>query len=113
MPSRTFVCPSIIAMITDIIANKIKPGAKVKIYEGKTPFEGLVIARKHGNEAGATFTVRAIIAGVGVEKVYPIHSPAIIKAEIVSSPKKVHRSKLYFVRGLSNANIRRKLDVSL
>src|SRR6185369_1409080 len=92
---------------------KIKPGAKVKIYEGKTPFEGLVIARKHGSEAGATFTVRAMVAGVGVEKVYPIHSPAILKATIVSSPKNVHRSKLYFVRGLSNANIRRKLDVSL
>jgi large subunit ribosomal protein L19 len=100
-------------MITDDIAKKIKPGAKVKIYEGKTPFEGLVIARKHGSEAGATFTVRAMLAGVGVEKVYPIHSPAIVKAVIVSSPKNVHRSKLYFVRGLSNANIRRKLDVSL
>ncbi|MDE2019438.1 MAG: 50S ribosomal protein L19 [Patescibacteria group bacterium] len=100
-------------MISDDIIKQIKPGAKVKIYEGKTPFEGLVISRKHGNEAGATFTVRAIVAGVGVEKVYPVHSPAIVKATIVSSPKKVHRSKLYFVRGLSNANIRRKLDVSL
>ena len=77
---------------------KIQPGAKVKVYEGKTPFEGLVIARKHGSEPGATFTVRAIVAGVGVEKVYPVHSPAIVKVEIVSSPKKVHRSKLYFVR---------------
>ncbi len=100
-------------MITDEIKSKIKPGAKVKIYEGKTPFEGLVIARKHGSEAGATFTVRAMVAGVGVEKVYPIHSPAILKATVVSSPKNVHRSKLYLVRGMSNANIRRKLDVSL
>ncbi len=100
-------------MIAEDIAKKIKPGAKVKVYEGKTPFEGLVIARKHGSEAGATFTVRAMVAGVGVEKVYPIHSPAILKATVVSSPKNVHRSKLYFVRGMSNATIRRKLDVSL
>ena len=100
-------------MISEEISKKIRPGAKVKVYEGKSPFEGLVIARKHGSESGATFTVRAIVAGVGVEKVYPIHSPAIVKAEIVSSPKKVHRSKLYFVRKISGTQIRKKLDVSL
>ena len=100
-------------MIAEDTIKKIRPGAKVKVYEGKTPFAGLVIARKHGSEAGASFTVRAVLAGVGVEKVYPIHSPAIAKVEVVSSPKKVHRSKLYFVRGLSSANLRRKLDVSL
>ncbi|MGC9968890.1 MAG: 50S ribosomal protein L19 [Minisyncoccia bacterium] len=100
-------------MITEEIAKKIKPGAKVRVYEGKTPFEGLVIARKHGTEPGATFTVRTILAGVGVERIYPVHSPAIQKVEIVSSPKKVHRSKLYFVRGISAARIRAKLDTSL
>lgn len=100
-------------MISEEIIKKIRPGAKVRVYEGKTPFEGLVIARKHGAEAGATFTVRTILAGVGVEKVYPVHSPSIVKAEIVSSPKKVHRSKLYFVRGVSGARLRQKLDVSL
>jgi large subunit ribosomal protein L19 len=100
-------------MINEAIINKIKPGAKVKVYEGKTPFAGLVIARKHGSESGATFTVRAIVAGVGVEKVYPLHSPAIVKVEVVSSPKKVHRAKLYFVRKISGARIRQKLDVSL
>jgi large subunit ribosomal protein L19 len=84
-------------MINEETLKRIKPGAKVKVYEGKTPFAGLVIARKHGSEAGATFTVRTILAGVGVEKVYPIHSPSIVKVEVVSSPKKVHRSKLYFV----------------
>ena len=100
-------------MISEEILKKIKPGAKIRVYEGKSPFEGLVIAQKHGKESGATFLVRTVIAGVGVEKVYPIHSPAIMKVEIVSSPKKVHRSKLYFVRNISGANIRRKLDVSL
>ena len=100
-------------MVSEEILKKIKPGAKVKVYEGKTPFSGLVIARKHGNEAGATFTVRTIVAGVGVEKVYPIHSPAIVKIEVVSSPKKIHRAKLYFVRKISGSRIRQKLDVSM
>jgi len=100
-------------MISEEILKKIKPGAKVKVYEGKTPFAGLVIARKHGSEPGATFTVRTTLAGVGVEKVYPIHSPSIVKIEVVSSPKKVHRAKLYFVRKVSAAKIRQKLDVSM
>lgn len=100
-------------MISEEILKKIKPGAKVKVYEGKSPFEGIVISRKHGLEPGGTFAVRAVIAGVGVEKVYPVHSPAILKAEIVSSPKKVGRSKLYFIRDISNARIRQKLGMSL
>ena len=100
-------------MISEEILKKIKPGAKIKVYEGKTPFSGLVIARKHGSEPGATFTVRTTLAGVGVEKVYPIHSPSIVKVEVVSSPKKVHRAKLYFVRKISGAKIRQKLGVSI
>ena len=100
-------------MINEDIIKQIKPGAKVRVFEGKTPFTGLVIARKHGSEPGATFTVRTTLAGVGVEKIYPLHSPAIVKVEIVSSPKKVHRSKLYFVRKISGTRIRQKLDVSL
>ena len=97
-------------MISEETIKKIRPGAKIKVYEGKTPFEGLVISRKHGTEPGATFTVRTVLAGVGVEKVYPIHSPAIVKAEIVSSPKKVHRSKLYYLRTLSPKKAKKKLD---
>jgi large subunit ribosomal protein L19 len=100
-------------MISEEILKKIKPGAKVKVYEGKTPFAGLVLARKHGSEPGATFTVRTTLAGVGVEKVFPIHSPSIVKIDVVSSPKKVHRSKLYFVRKISGAKIRQKLKVSI
>ena len=100
-------------MISEEILKKIKPGARVKVYEGKTPFEGIVISRKHGSEPGATFAVRTILAGVGVEKVYPAHSPSIIKVTIVSSPKKVSRSKLYFIRNISSARIRAKLGMSL
>ncbi len=95
------------------IMEKIRPGAKVKVFEGTTPFEGLVLARKHGKSAGATFTVRTVLAGVGVEKVFPIHSPGISKIEIISSPKKVHRSKLYFVRRVSGAKVRQRLGVSI
>ena len=64
-----------------------------------------------GKEAGATFTVRTVISEVGVEKVYPINSPMIAKVEIVSSPKKVHRSKLYYVRKLSSKGLREKLKI--
>lgn len=92
---------------------KIKPGAKVRIYEGTTPFEGLVISRKHGKEAGATFTIRSVVAGVGVEKVFPIHLPSLTKVQVISTPKKIHRSKLYFVRTSSGSRIRKKLGVSL
>lgn len=100
-------------MLNENDFKKIKPGVKVRVYEGKTPFEGVVIARKHGSEAGATFTVRTILAGVGVEKVYPLHSPNIVKLEVVSAPKKVHRSKLYFIRKMSSRRIQQKLGVSL
>ena len=100
------------------IIARIRPGARVRVFstsrgENASPFEGLVIARKHGEEAGATFTVRAVIAGVGVEKIFPIHSPTITKIEVLSSPKKVHRSKLYFVRKMSGARIRQKLGTSV
>ena len=116
-------------MIPSEIMKQIKPGAKVKVHSswgarlsdgqgsaeggGTSMFDGLVIARKHGSEVGATFTVRSMVAGVSVEKVFPLHSPAITKVQIVSSPKKVHRSKLYFVRGMSAARVRQKLGVSV
>ena len=81
-------------MIAKELLEKIKPGATVRVWEkikeGEkerlSKFEGLVLARKHGSEIGATFTVRASLAGVGVEKIYPIHSPRIGKVEIINSP---------------------------
>ncbi len=104
-------------LMDEKILEQIKPGAKIKLWEkikeGKktreTPFEGIVIARKHGGEAGATFTVRTTLQDVGVEKIYPIHSPNISRVKILSSPKKIHRSKLYYLRGLSPKKIREKL----
>ena len=102
-------------MINEDTLPKIKPGAKVKVWEGTAtaPFEGIVLARKHGKEVGATFTVRGMYAGVGVEKVYPINTPIISKVDIVSSPKKIHSSKIYWVRKASGTRIRQRLGVSI
>ncbi len=84
----------------------------VKIVEkGKTRtqmFEGLVIARKHGTEAGATFTVRKISHGVGVERIFPLYSPTIEKIDIIRRAK-VRRAKLYFIRDKVTKAIRRKM----
>ncbi len=96
---------------------RIKPGAKVRVWERikegekerQSSFEGIVLARKHGKEAGATFTVRAVLSEVGVEKVFPIHSPSIAKIEVISSPKKVHKSKLYYLRTFSSKKTRERL----
>ncbi len=60
-------------------------------------FEGLVMARNHGNEAGATIRVRKVSEGVGVEKIFPLFSPLIEKIELVDQ-KVVRRAKLYFVK---------------
>ena len=105
-------------MIPEDIAKKIKPGATVRVHERvkegdkerESQFEGIVIARKHGSEIGATFTVRATIADVGVEKIYPIHSPRISKVQVLNSPKKVRRAKLYYLRTLSRKEVRQKLE---
>ena len=71
-----------------------------KIVEGKTErvqiYEGLVIAMKN-SKVGKSFTVRKISYGVGVERVFPIHSPRIVKVEVVR-PGRVRRAKLYYIR---------------
>jgi len=94
----------------------IKPGDTVRVHQkivekGKTRvqmFEGLVIAVKHGTEAGATFTVRATMSGVGVEKIFPLYAPFIEKIEIVRRSK-VRRAKLYFIREKVAREVRRQL----
>lgn len=60
-------------------------------------FEGMVIARKHGAEKGATVTVRKISSGVGVEKIFPINLPSIVKIE-KKKQAKVRRAKLNYLR---------------
>jgi large subunit ribosomal protein L19 len=84
----------------------------VRIQEkGKTrlqAFEGLVLARKHGTETGATFTVRKISNGVGVERIFPLFSPNIDSVETIKKSK-TRRNKLYFLREKTAKEIRRKL----
>ncbi len=94
----------------------IKPGDTVRVHQkiqdkGKTRiqvFEGVVLARKHGTEPGATFTVRKVASGVGVEKIYPLYSPNIDKIEIVKRAK-VRRAKLYFIREKVAREIKRQM----
>lgn len=84
----------------------------VKIIEkGKTRiqiFEGMVIARKHGNEAGATFTVRKMSGSIGVERIFPLYSPNLEKIEVIKRSV-MRRSKLYFIREKVARDIRRKM----
>lgn len=83
-----------------------------KIQEkGKTrlqAFEGLVLSRKHGAEAGATFTVRRVASGVGVEKTFLLFSPMIDKIEVIKRSK-VRRAKLYHIRDKAAKEIRRQM----
>ena len=74
----------------------------------KQDFEGLVLAVKHGTEPGATFTVRAVLSGIGVEKTFPLYSPAIDSIEIVKRSG-VRRAKLYFIREKAAKEVRRQL----
>ena len=71
-------------------------------------FEGLVLARKHGTEAGGTFTVRRTLSGVGVEKIFPLYSPMIDKIEVVKRSR-VRRAKLYYIREKVAREARRML----
>lgn len=86
------------------VSLKIEEKGKVRIQA----FEGLVIARKHGTEAGGTFTVRKISHGVGVERIFPLYSPSIDKIEVLRRTS-VRRSKLYFIRTKVTRDIRRKM----
>ncbi|MEI6810856.1 MAG: 50S ribosomal protein L19 [Candidatus Nomurabacteria bacterium] len=84
---------------------------KIKEADGKTrlqAFEGMVLARKHGTEMGATFTIRKVASGVGVERVFPLYSVMIDKIELVRHAK-TRRSKLYYVRDKALRDVRRKL----
>ncbi|MDE6092398.1 MAG: 50S ribosomal protein L19 [Ruminococcus sp.] len=71
---------------------RIKEGEKSRIQV----FEGTVIAKKHGG-ISETFTVRRISHGCGIERVFPVHSPAVDKVEVVRHGK-VRRAKLYYLR---------------
>lgn len=71
-------------------------------------FEGIVLARKHGTEMGATFTVRKIASGVGVERIFPLFSPMVDKIE-VTKKSRARRSKLYYIRDKAVKDVRKKM----
>lgn len=85
--------------------------SKIKDEKGKfrtQAFEGMVLARKHGTEIGATFTVRKIASGVGVERIFPLYSPMVDKIEITKKSR-ARRSKLYYVRNKAVKDVRKKM----
>jgi large subunit ribosomal protein L19 len=85
--------------------------SKIKDEKGKfrtQAFEGMVLNRKHGKEIGATFTVRRVASGVGVERIFPLFSPMIDKIEITKIAR-ARRSKLYYVRNKAVKDVRRKM----
>ena len=75
-----------------VVHHKIKEGARERIQL----FDGVVIAKKNGG-ISATFTVRKMAYGIGVEKTFPLHSPNIVKVDVTRRGK-VRRAKLYYVR---------------
>ena len=85
------------------IHQKIKEGEKERLQA----FEGLIISMNRGKGINGTITVRKIVDAIGVERLFPIHSPTIGKIEIIKVAK-TRRSKLYFVRRLSGKAARMK-----
>lgn len=92
------------------IIPELKPGMSVRVYQkikelnskGEEKeriqyFDGIIIAKKHGKEAGGTITVRKKFDSIGVEKIFPLNLPTITKIEITKQAE-VKRSKLYFLR---------------
>ncbi len=93
----------------------LKPGYQVKVHqkikEGNKErvqiFEGMIIRKNAGHGPSETFTVRKISEGIGVEKVFPVHSPTITKIEVTRAHK-IRRAKLGYLRALSGKALRLK-----
>ena len=98
----------------------LRTGDTVKVHQkiqekGKTRiqiFEGMILARKHGTEAGATLTVRKSANGYGVERIFPLYSPMIDKIELVKRSK-VRRAKLYYIRDKAVKEINKRLKMQM
>jgi len=100
---------------------ELKPGMTVRVYqkikelnskgeekERVQYFEGLIIARKHRKEIGATITVRKVSDGIGMEKIFPLNLPTITKIEIKKQAE-VKRAKLYYLRGNYKKKLKEKV----
>ncbi len=86
------------------VSSKIKEKDKTRLQA----FEGLVLSVKHGVTPGATFTVRKVASGVGVERIFPLYSPNIDDIKIIKRAK-TRRAKLYYVREKAVKEIKRKM----
>lgn len=89
----------------------VRVSSKILDEKGKSrlqAFEGIVLARKHGTEIGATFTVRKVASGVGVERIFPLFSPMVDKIEVIRKSR-ARRSKLYYIRTKAVKDVRRKM----
>ncbi|MDP3964513.1 MAG: 50S ribosomal protein L19 [bacterium] len=83
----------------------LKPGMTIRVHQKVTEgdkervqvFEGMIIALKHGRGVNGTMTLRRMASGIGVERIYPLHSPLIVKIDVVKKAR-VRRSKLYYLR---------------
>ena len=83
------------------VHQKIKEGNKERVQQ----FKGMVIAINPGTGLNHTFTVRKVSDGIGVEKVFPIHSPNVVKIDVLRAYK-IRRAKLYYLRKLSGKALR-------
>lgn len=98
----------------------MRTGDTVKVHQkiqekGKTRiqiFEGMILARKHGTEAGATVTVRKSSNGFGVTRIFPLYSPMIDKIDVVKRSK-VRRAKLYFIKDKAVKEINKRLKMQM
>jgi large subunit ribosomal protein L19 len=90
------------------ISTKANKKAEKTIKFRLQAFEGIVLARKHGTEMGATFTVRKVASGVGVERIFPLYSPMVDKIEITKRAR-ARRSKLYYIRTKAVKDVRKKM----
>ena len=82
---------------------RIREGARERVQA----FQGVCIRRTHGKGPAANFTVRRITAGIGIERVFPLHSPLIESLEVTRYGK-VRRARLYYLRGLQGRAARIK-----
>lgn len=86
------------------VYQKIKEGDKERV----SAFEGIVIATKHGHGITGSYTVRKVVDGIGVERVFPLHSPMVERVELVRRGS-VRRAKLYYIRDKAAREVRRKI----
>ncbi len=87
------------------VHQKVKEGAKERIQV----FEGVVLGTRNGTGPTATFTVRKVSDGIGVERIFPLHSPIIAKVEVLRQAK-VRRAKLFHLRKAKAKPLREQIE---